>query len=173
MVERGIGRSRYVCAHPTDGIIARHRKLHAFLNPHISSGSEFTVFELLGCKCGILICYDNNIAENVRCTALAGCEILFAPHVTGCASGPKTESGIGDPRRSTADVSLWENRREDPVPLKMQLHGPSGRGWVMRWLPARAYDNNLFVVFTNPIGMVRYPLALPLSSLALVFASIA
>jgi hypothetical protein len=43
----------------------------------------------------------------------------------------------------------------------------------MRWLPARAYDNNLFVVFTNPIGMVRYLLALPLSSLALVFASIA
>ena len=153
--ETGALYNTYVCAHPTDGIIARHRKLHAFLNPHLSSGNEFTVFELLGCKCGILICYDNNIAENVRCTALAGCEVLFAPHVTGCAPGPKTESGISDPRRSAADVALWANRREDPVPLRMQLHGPSGRGWVMRWLPARAYDNNLFVVFTNPIGMVR------------------
>ena len=152
--ETGAIYNTYVCAHPTQGIVASHRKLHAFLNPHLSSGDKFTVFELLGCKCGILICYDNNIAENVRCTALEGCEILFAPHVTGCAPGPASSAlGIADPRRSAADVALWTNRREDPVPLRMQLHGPSGRGWVMRWLPARAYDNNLFVVFTNPIGM--------------------
>ena len=31
--------------------------------------------------------------------------------------------------------------------------GPSGRGWVMRWLPARAYDSALFIVFANPIGL--------------------
>ena len=37
--------------------------------------------------------------------------------------------------------------------VRQALDGPSGRGWVMRWLPSRAYDNALYVVFTNPIGL--------------------
>jgi len=28
-----------------------------------------------------------------------------------------------------------------------------GRKWLMKWLPARAYDNAAYVVFSNPIGM--------------------
>jgi predicted amidohydrolase len=28
-----------------------------------------------------------------------------------------------------------------------------GRGWLMKWLPSRAYDNAAYVVFSNPIGM--------------------
>jgi predicted amidohydrolase len=28
-----------------------------------------------------------------------------------------------------------------------------GRSWLMKWLPSRAYDNAVFVVFSNPIGM--------------------
>jgi predicted amidohydrolase len=28
-----------------------------------------------------------------------------------------------------------------------------GRKWLMKWLPARAYDNAVYVVFSNPIGM--------------------
>ena len=28
-----------------------------------------------------------------------------------------------------------------------------GRAWLMKWLPARAYDNGVYVVFSNPIGM--------------------
>jgi predicted amidohydrolase len=50
--------------------------------------------ELNGWKCGILICYDNNVIENRPC------------------------------------------------------HGAPGK-----WLPARAYDNGVYVVFSNPIGM--------------------
>ena len=41
-------------------------------------------FEIKGWKCGILICYDNNIIENVRATALLGADIIFMPHVTMC-----------------------------------------------------------------------------------------
>lgn len=33
---------------------------------------------------GILICYDNNVIENVRATSILGAEIIFAPHVTMC-----------------------------------------------------------------------------------------
>ena len=36
------------------------------------------------CASGFLICYDNNLPENVRCTAMLGAEVIFMPHVTGC-----------------------------------------------------------------------------------------
>jgi predicted amidohydrolase len=28
----------------------------------------------------------------------------------------------------------------------------AGRGWLMRWLPSRAHDNGMFLLFTNGIG---------------------
>ena len=34
----------------------------------------------------------------------------------------------------------------------MEFDGPKGMQWLMRWLPARAYDNGVYYVFTNPIG---------------------
>jgi hypothetical protein len=39
------------------GLLAKHRKIHPFINPHIRPGNEYTVFDLEGWKCGILICY--------------------------------------------------------------------------------------------------------------------
>ncbi len=78
----------YVVAMP-NGKIACHRKLHCFISQHMASGSDYTVFELPnGVKAGILICYDNNIIENARVTALMGAEILLAPHQTGGCSTP-------------------------------------------------------------------------------------
>ena len=135
----------YVCV-TGDQIIVRFRKLHAFVSPHLSSGEEFCVFELNGCRYGILICYDNNLVENVRITALMGAEVIFMPHVTGCLPSVMPGRGLVDPE-------LWHNRERDPVSLRMELNGPKGRGWLMRWLPARAYDNGVYAVFTNPIGI--------------------
>ena len=135
----------YVCA-TADGIVARHRKLHAFVNPHLDSGDQFTVFDLLGCRCGILTCYDNNLVENVRMTALCGAEIVFMPHVTGCLPSVMPGRGLVDP-------DLWQRRDQDPVRLRQEFQGPKGRAWLMRWLPARAYENGIYAVFTNPIGM--------------------
>jgi predicted amidohydrolase len=57
----------YVCV-DKNGLVAKFRKLHPFINPHILPGNEYVVFDLHGWKCGILICYDNNIVENVRAT---------------------------------------------------------------------------------------------------------
>lgn len=135
----------YVCV-DGDRLVAKFRKLHAFINPHLTSGSEYCVFELRGCRCGILICYDNNLAENVRITTLMGAEIIFMPHVTGCLPSAMPGRGLVEPK-------LWENRDSDPVALRLELNGPKGRGWLMRWLPARAYDNGVYAVFTNPVGM--------------------
>ena len=73
----------YVCVHQGE-VISKFRKLHPFISKYMVSGSNYEVFDLMGWKCGILICYDNNIIENVRATTLLGAELIFAPHVTGC-----------------------------------------------------------------------------------------
>jgi predicted amidohydrolase len=135
----------YVCVDKT-GLVAKHRKLHPFVNKNILPGNEYTVFDLGGWKCGILICYDNNIIENVRATKLLGADIIFMPHVTMCT--PSTRPGAG-----FVDPALWFNREADPTSLRIEFDGLKGRSWLMKWLPARAYDNAVFVVFSNPIGM--------------------
>lgn len=135
----------YVAVGP-DGLIARHRKLHPFINPNITPGEGFTIFELNGWKCGILICYDNNVVENVRATALLGADVIFMPHVTMCTPSSRPGAGFVDPR-------LWYNRENDPTSLRAEFDGLKGRAWLMKWLPARAYDNGIYVVFANPIGM--------------------
>jgi len=136
----------YICVHPTLGLLTKYRKLHPFISPHLSPGHSYVVFDLYGWKCGILICYDNNIVENVRATTLLGAEILFAPHVTMCTPSTRPGAGFVDPR-------LWEGRERDPTSLRAEFEGLKGRGWLMKWLPARAYDNGIYVVFSNPVGM--------------------
>jgi predicted amidohydrolase len=135
----------YVCVDKT-GLIARFRKLHPFINPYLTPGDSYCVFDLLGWKCGILICYDNNIIENVRATKLLGADIIFMPHVTMCT--PSTRPGAG-----FVDPVLWENRENDPTSLRLEFDGMKGRDWLMKWLPARAYDNAVYAIFSNPIGM--------------------
>ena len=98
----------YVCV-DKNGLVAKYRKLHPFINPYLTAGDSYCVFELLGWKCGILICYDNNIIENVRATKLLGADIIFMPHATMCTPSPRPGAGFVAPK-------LWENREADPTP---------------------------------------------------------
>ncbi|MFO1064687.1 MAG: nitrilase family protein [Pirellulales bacterium] len=136
----------YVVAMP-DGSMQVHRKLHVFVSPYLSAGDSYTVFDTPhGCRVGVLICYDNNLVENARICALRGAEVLLAPHQTGgCKSGSPLAMGLIDP-------ALWENRHRDPESLRREFFGDKGRGWLMRWLPARAHDNGMFLVFANGVG---------------------
>lgn len=135
----------YVCVDKT-GLVARHRKLHPFINPYLLPGDAYTIFEIAGWKCGILICYDNNIIENVRATKLLGADVIFMPHVTMCT--PSTRPGAG-----FVDAELWNNKDENAGVLRQEFDSLKGRAWLMKWLPSRAYDNAVYVVFSNPIGM--------------------
>lgn len=135
----------YVCV-DARGLVARFRKLHPFINPHITPGDAYCVFDLYGWTCGILICYDNNIIENVRATRLLGAQVIFMPHVTMCTPSSRPGAGFVDPE-------LWAKRLDDPTSLRIEFDGLKGRGWLMKWLPARAYDNAVYCVFSNPIGM--------------------
>ncbi len=135
----------YVTVGP-QGFITRFRKLHTFINPALSPGDSYNVIDLLGIKVGFLICYDNNLPENVRIATMLGAEVIFMPHVTGCLPSPM-------PGRGTVDRGLWENRDRDPARLRQEFQGPKGRGWLMRWLPARAWENGVYAVFSNVIGV--------------------
>ena len=135
----------YVCV-DRNGLIAKHRKLHPFIHLGITPGDVYTIFEWCGWKCGILICYDNNIVENVRATNLLGADIIFMPHVTMCTPSPRPGAGFVDP-------ALWKNKENDPTSLRLEFDGMKGREWLMKWLPSRAYDNALYAVFSNAIGM--------------------
>jgi predicted amidohydrolase len=137
----------YVVAMP-DGQWRCHRKMHAFVNANITCGSEYTVFDTPhGWRVGVLICYDVNIIENVRITALRGAEILLAPHQTGgCSSINPNTMGL-------VDRALWDRRDVDAEAIERELRGPKGREWLMRWLPSRAHDNGMYLVFSNGVGV--------------------
>jgi predicted amidohydrolase len=137
----------YVVALP-DGAAHRHRKLHAFVSEHLSCGSEYTTFDLpQGWRAGVLICYDCNLIENVRATALQGADVLIAPHQTGgCRTRNPHLMGV-------IEHNVWERRRQEPAAIEAELRGEKGRGWLMRWLPSRAHDNGLFLIFSNGIGV--------------------
>jgi predicted amidohydrolase len=149
LIERGDdGRiyNSYVVAMP-DGAFAVHRKLHVFEHPDISAGDRYTVIDTPhGCRVGVLICYDCNIVENVRATALLGAEILLAPHQTGGCNS------ISPRGMKPVDQEIWARRKENPVAAEAELCGPKGRAWLMRWLPSRAHDNGMFLLFSNGIG---------------------
>ncbi len=131
-----------------DGKQVKHRKIHTFVNVEMDSGDEYTVFDdPHGCRLGVLICYDNNIGENVRMTALKGAEILLAPHQTGgCTSTNPNTMGLVERR-------LWDNRYVEPETIEAEFKGRKGRGWLLRWLPARAHDNGIFLAFSNGVGV--------------------
>jgi predicted amidohydrolase len=129
------------------GEVSIHRKLHAFEHEAVSSGNTYTVFDTpWGVRMATLICWDNNLIENVRAVTLLGANILIAPHQTG---GTDSRSPHG---MKVIPADLWQNRAEDPEAFAAAANGPYGREWLMRWLPSRAHDNGIFVLFSNGIG---------------------
>lgn len=136
----------YVVCLP-DGSVHCHRKIHSFESEHIDCGRDYTVFDTpWGARVGILICWDNNLVENARATALLGADILVAPHQTGgCSSRSPHAMGPIDP-------VLWRERHTNPAAIEAEFRGPKGREWLMRWLPSRAHDNGMFILFSNGVG---------------------
>jgi predicted amidohydrolase len=134
----------YVTVGP-EGFITRFRKLHPFINKNLTPGDRYHVIDLRGIRAGFLICYDNNLPENARATALLGAEVLFAPHVTGGTPSP-------DPGRGPIDPALWASRERDPEALRREFAGMKGREWLLRFLPARAWENGMYIVFSNAVG---------------------
>lgn len=51
------------------------------------------------------------------------------------------------------DTQLWENRDSCKEELYREFNGPKGREWILKWLPSRAYDNGMFHIFSNGVGL--------------------
>jgi predicted amidohydrolase len=134
----------YVTVGP-DGYVTKFRKLHPFIHPDLTPGDGYHVADVRGLAAGFLICYDNNLPENARATALLGADAIFAPHVTGGTPS-------ADPGRGLIEPALWENRERDPEALRREFDGMKGRAWLKRWLPARAWENGVYVIFSNAVG---------------------
>ena len=71
----------------------------------------------------------------------------MAPHQTGGCNSISPH-GMKPVNRQT-----WDNRHADPQAIEVELTGSKGREWIMRWLPSRAHDNGMFLVFANGIGV--------------------
>ncbi|GLS06222.1 hydrolase [Chitiniphilus shinanonensis] len=149
LIERGDdGRlhNTYAVCMP-DGQVHAHRKLHAFEHEHIHSGDGYTVFDTpWGVRAGVLICWDNNLIENARATALLGASVLLAPHQTGGTNSRSPHAMKPIP------LERWQRRAEDPAAIEAEFRGPNGREWLLRWLPSRAHDNGMFLLFSNGVG---------------------
>lgn len=137
----------YVVAMP-DGSFHKHRKIHAFEHPLVRCGSDVTVFDLPGgLRAGLLICYDCNVIENVRMAALQCAQVLIAPHQTGAVRSRNPHL------MGLIDRTVWDRRDSDPEAIEREFRGDKGRGWLMRWLPSRAHDNGIFLIFSNGVGV--------------------
>lgn len=53
---------------------------------------------------------------------------------------------------TTIDTRLWENWKSDPQSIENASKGPNGREWLLCWLPSRAHDNGMFILFSNGVG---------------------
>ena len=61
----------YVTVGP-DGFITKLPQAAHVHQPAPDAGQRIQRIDLLGCQVGFLICYDNNLPENVRITAMMG-----------------------------------------------------------------------------------------------------
>ena len=129
MAERGQNGAIYntqIVATPR-GLAGKYRKLH--INeveiPYWTYGYDLPVFKHPKITFGVEICYDSHFPEVSTTLALKGCELLFFPHASG------------------------------EISLTAAIHRESFQAKKERWLkymPARAYDNSLFVVVVNHVG---------------------
>lgn len=111
------------------GYIGKQRKLHIPVAeyPYYGAGSGFSVFDIGLCKIGISICFDNWFPETSRILALKGAEVLLAPWTWIVPPNPSPED-----RRAAAD-----RRRTNHL----------------RFFPARALDNAMYVAVLDHVGV--------------------
>jgi len=72
---------------PSGQIIGKYRKVHpaavrSLEKIYFKGGTRFPVFDILGWKVGITICYDNLFPETVRSVSVNGAELVLAPFAT-------------------------------------------------------------------------------------------
>jgi N-carbamoylputrescine amidase len=124
MGRNGVVYNTCIVASP-EGLSGKYRKLHVNEEeiPFFSYGSELPIFNHPKTTFGVEICFDSHFPELSTSLALMGCEILFFPHASA------TSFGDGETETREAKKARW-----------------------LRYMPARAYDNSLYIVVSNQVG---------------------
>lgn len=112
-----------------DGVLGVSHKIHTSgTDALFDQANDWPVFDIGKCKLGVLICRDACLPESARILALKGAEVVII-----CFA-----SGRLDCRGQLQDPLLWSEQ-------------------VLRWTPARAFDNGLYVVGVNQAGDISDP----------------
>lgn len=114
------------CVFGPSGLIGKYRKTHVPTAEvgTFCHGADLPVFSHPKVRFGVEICYDSHFPEVSTALAGRGAELLFLPHASGGAS---RKGGEGEPA------------------------GEKKARWL-RYMPARAYDNTVFVAVCNQSG---------------------
>jgi len=72
---------------PEGEIVGKYRKTHpsavaSLEKIYFKRGSRFPIFDILGWRVGISICYDNSFPETARILAVKGAELIIMPFAT-------------------------------------------------------------------------------------------
>jgi predicted amidohydrolase len=120
-----------------EGFIGAYRKVHlpTVEYPWYSSGGTFPIFNVRGWKVGISTCCDNLFSEQARILAINGAEIMLSPFCW-----------------------LYENDDSSPVSSDSEPNPEVVKKWIKgHWkklLPARAYENGLYILAANQYGQI-------------------
>jgi len=108
-----------------DGLVGAYRKTHVPTTEigTWSAGAELPVFLHNKARYGVEICYDSHFPEVSAILAKKGADILFFPHASTGAGGGETGE------TAAAKKARW-----------------------LRYMPARAYDNTVYVAVCNQVG---------------------
>ena len=119
------------------GAIGISHKMHLTGTDLIfTPGDDWPVFDLGPCKVGAVICRDSQFVESARVLALRGAEVVIMPFAGGRLTFCPRSAGPG--KRLARQTDEW-------------------RQGVMKWMPARACDNGVFVIVVNHAGNVTDP----------------
>jgi len=107
------------------------RKIHLSNDEYLSfgAGERMEVFDIGDARFGMIICYDNHFPELALALAMAGVDLILAPHAarTGVWPDPITPEFAAEKIKRQQDS--WE-----------MVHR------------ARAYDHNAYVLLNNAVG---------------------
>jgi predicted amidohydrolase len=91
-------------------ILGRHDKTHLFFmeKPYRTAGDKITIIDNGEAKIGIVICWELNFPEFIRCYALAGAELVFCP--TWVEDWKEGIDGVAEERRRISLTRAAENQ---------------------------------------------------------------
>lgn len=115
------------------GYLGKQRKLHLSRDEVLfyKGGRDLPVWDLGGCRVGMIICYDNQFPEPARILALRGADVLLMPHA--------------------ARIKMWDDTAESMAAARRHSHA-----FFESCYAQRARENACFVVLANQAGRAGY-----------------